>query len=674
MWWCLRGTNGISQVWNVFAPMCGIAGYYNIDRTAADPSVLKRMLDIQRHRGPDDQGMYLFSLKNRQSREVGDGRATGLDGGFEGTIGFNRLSIVDLSRLARQPMSNPEGTLLIAFNGEIYNAPDCRRELKAAGFTFRSSSDTEVILHLYEHALNQNGSGHAGFDAMLEHIEGMFAICIVDLRRGEIHLARDRFGIKPLYWTQQGQTLLFASEVKSFLMHPQFRTDINMEALDEYLAFRYCAADRFLLRGVHPLEPGHRLRLTMDGLTIQKYWEIPDVPDKVNLDKPSVIETLNGLLCRSVESHLMGDVAVGCQLSGGIDSSLLTARASRSVRPRLHTFSVILRQPAYSEERWISQVAHAVSIDSHRLLLEEPYVLDRLAPATWHLDQPLGMPNTIGDYVLAEMARDLVKVLLSGEGADELFGGYGRFHDAALRERILPWMPILGKVPRWGHRLARRLKCSRTAADAFMMSSLILSPTRLLDLRPEADLERVLDRRRTIFEQGKADHLSNCMKYDMQTYMVDLLVRQDKMSMAHSIETRVPFLDRQLVSFVRSVPAEYFVGAGILWPRGHARNTKILLKEIARRTFGETFAYRPKSGFVLPAYSYFAHPQFTEMMEDSLLPGMRRRGWIRENVVRRWWRDGGATRQGVAMMLWVPVALEVWAQLFLDRNTTPATP
>jgi len=649
----------------MIAIMCGIAGYYNIDRTAADTSVLKRMLDIQRHRGPDDQRMYLFSLKNGQSCEVGEGRAAGLDGRFEGSIGFNRLSIVDLSRQARQPMSNPEGTLLIAFNGEIYNASDCRRELKAAGFTFRSRSDTEVLLHLYE---------HAGFEAMLERIEGMFAICIVDLRRGEIHLARDRFGIKPLYWTQQGRTLLFASEVKSFLVHPQFRTDIDMEALDEYLAFRYCAADRFLLRGVHPLEPGRRLRLTMDGLTIQKYWEIPDVPDKVNLDKPSVIEMLDGLLCRSVESHLMGDVAVGCQLSGGIDSSLVAARASRLVQPQLQTFSVILRQPAYSEERWISQVAQAVSIDSHRLFLEESRVLDHFAPATWHLDQPMGMPNTIGNYLLAEMARDMVKVLLSGEGADELFGGYRRFHDAALRERILPWMPILGRVPRWGPRLARRIQCARTAADAFMMSSLILSPRRLLDLRPEADLESVLDRRQIIFDQGKADHISNCMKYDMQAYMVDLLVRQDKMSMAHSIEIRVPFLDRQLVSFVRSVPVEYFVGAGILWPREHSRNTKILLKELARRTFGEAFVYRPKSGFTLPAYRYFAHQQFTEMMENQLLPGMRRRGWLQENVVRRWWRDGGATHQEVAMMLWVPVALEVWAQLFLDRNTTPAAP
>jgi asparagine synthase (glutamine-hydrolysing) len=366
----------------------------------------------------------------------------------------------------------------------------------------------------------------------------------------------------------------------------------------------------------------------------------------------------------------MGDVAVGCQLSGGIDSSLITARASQRVQPRLHTFSVILRQLAYSEERWISQVAQAVSIDSHRFLLEEPYVLDSIVPATWHLDQPLGMPNTIGIYLLAEMAKGLVKVLLSGEGADELFGGYGRFHDAALRERILPWIPIVGKIPRWGRRMARRLKCTRTAVDAFMMSSLILSPRRLLDLRPEADLECVLDRRRTIFDRGKADHLSNCMKYDMQTYMVDLLVRQDKMSMAHSIETRVPFLDRRLVSFARSIPVEYFIGARILRPREHSRNTKILLKELSRRTFGESFAYRPKSGFNLPAHSYFAHPQFTEMMEDWLLPGMRRRGWLQEDAVRRWWRDGGTTRQGIAMMLWIPVALEVWAQLFLDRNTT----
>lgn len=318
----------------------------------------------------------------------------------------------------------------------------------------------------------------------------------------------------------------------------------------------------------------------------------------------------------------------------------------------------------------MSQVAQAVPVRRHRFLLEESYVLDHLARATWHLDEPLNVPGSLGIYLLAERARPLVTVLLSGEGADELFGGYGRFYDAAVRERLGPWMRVLGRIPGWGARLARRLKSRHSPADAFILSQAGLSPRKLMEVRPEANLERAMDVRRAVFAQGQADHLSNCLKYDMQTYMVDLLVRQDKMTMAHSIETRVPFLDRGLVSFVRSLPAEHLVRARILAARGSARNTKIVLKELARRTFDDAFVYRPKCGFLLPLSDYFAQPRFKELMEDQLLPGMQRRGWLQEKAVRRWWRDNRTTPGRGAGRLWIVIALEIWAQLFLDRSRT----
>lgn len=637
--------------------MCGITGYYNLGGASADPFVVQQMLDVQRHRGPDDQGMQLFSLRSGQSCAVRPGRAEPARRPLEGAVGCNRLAVLDLSRRARQPMSNPEGTAFIAFNGAIYNASEQRKALEAAGFVFRSRSDTEVLLHLYE---------HVGFAEMLNRIEGMFGLCIVDLRRREINLARDPFGIKPLYWVQQGQTFLFSSEVKSFLVHPEFTPEVDMEALDEYLAFRYCAGERFLLRGVRQLKPGHWLRLTPEGRQVMSYWQIPDCPDKRDIARDRAVETLDVLLADSVASRLKADVKVGCQLSGGIDSSLVTRYASGHSSAGIDTFSIIFREAAYSEEQWVTQAAAAGR--SHRFLLEETHFFDRLIPATWHLDQPLSLPNAIGLYMLAEQARPHATILLSGEGADELFGGYTRFYEAALRQRFRPWLPVLGRMPGLRRRLPHRLRGGETEADAFIKASRAFSCGRLSQLRPEMDWRQVLAPRRAIFDQGESDELSNCMKYDMQTYMVDLLVRQDKMMMAHSIETRVPFLDRRLVSFVRSLPVEHLVGSRMLTAGGPARNTKILPKELAHRTFGEAFAYRPKSGFHLPLETYFAGARFREMMEDVLLPGMKRRGWLRAQTVRDWWENRNAAPRKMASRLWIPMALEVWAQLFLDRS------
>jgi asparagine synthase (glutamine-hydrolysing) len=563
---------------------------------------------------------------------------------------------MDLSMAGHQPMVNAEETVFIAFNGEIYNAAELRRPLESGGRRFRSRTDTEVLLHLYE---------QKGMPAMLECLNGMFAICVVDLGSREIHLARDPFGIKPLYWAQQGATFLFASEVKAFLCHPAFSPQIDPGALDEYLAFRFCAGERFLLKGVHQIEPGQRLRIGLQGCQRHKYWQIPDCPREAGGSREATMDELDSRLRQSVASHLVADVKIGCQLSGGVDSTLVTLAASSQIASRLDAFSVVLPHSALSEEPWIDQVAAAIPIRCHRFPLDASYVVDHLDRVTWHLDQPVGMPGTLGIYRLAEGARSRVTVLLSGEGSDELFGGYDRFYDQAVRQRLLPWMPVLSKVPVWGRRLGRRFRVGLSAEDSFILSSAALSPRRLAELRPAADLEDILRRRRALFEGAKDDILGRCMKYDMQTYMVDLLVRQDKASMAHSIETRVPSLDRDLVTFGRSLPTDYLVKPRILRSSGHARNTKVLLKELAARTFGQDFAFRPKCGLLLPLDEYLMSPAFAERMEDQLLPGIRRRGWLEGDVVDRLWRDFQKTRRG-AGRLWQCMAIEVWAQMFLD--------
>ena len=640
--------------------MCGIAGYLNLNGASAEAAVLKRMTDIQRHRGPDDQGMRLFSLASGKSFELRDG-GTQPSEVFEGAIGFNRLSILDLSDRGHQPMLSADGSVILAFNGEVYNALSYTKELEASGFRFRSHTDTEVLLYLYE---------HYGLDGMLDRLNGMFAIVIADLRSREIHIARDHLGIKPFYWAQAGNALLFASEVKSFLPHPHFRAEIDPAHTDEYLAFRYVAGDNYLLKGVRQLQPGHHLRITRDGVSRRRYWQIPDVAQKENITDTEALDRVDHLFSASVKSQLLSDVPVGCQLSGGIDSSLVSVLARSYFDANMQTFSVVFADPAYSEAHWITQAANAAKADSHRFMFTERFFFETLGKASWHLDQPINHPNSLGIWLLAREARKLVTVLLSGEGADEIFGGYTRFYYARMRPRISPWLPLLRRLPKIGARLARHF--AGNEADSFIAASLWTRADELLELRPDAHFEHAINVRRAIFAEGKADHLSNCLKYDMQTYMVDLLVRQDKMTMAHSLENRVPFLDLNLMNCARALPAHCLVSDSIALRDTRMRATKVVLKHLARRFFDEQFVYRKKSGFSLPLTAYFAGKHFEALMEDNLLPGMKRRGIVNPDVVRRWWKTLPHMSQSASETLWIPIALELWAQQFLDHNTPPA--
>ena len=604
--------------------MCGIAGFVNLDGAPADCGVLRAMTDMIRHRGPDDRGTLCLSLR----------------GGVPDTaLGFQRLKILDLSAQGQQPMTSPDGSTALLLNGEIYNAFDYKADLERDGYRFRTGTDTEVILALYE---------REGLEPMLERLNGMFAIVIADTRCGTVHLLRDRVGVKPLYWAQCGATVLFASEAKALLGHPAFRAEIDPTEVDELLAFRYVAGETSLLKGVRHLQPGHRLSITPDGVREVCYWSIPDHSETLQLSREDAVDRLDHLLRRSVRSQLRSDVNVGCQLSGGVDSSLVTvlARAHQSGDP--NAFSIVFDQPKFSEEHWIRTAAAAAGAASHRFVFDEAGFMGALDAASWHMDQPISHPNALALWLLARRSREHATVLLSGEGADELFGGYARFVDA----------PTAANGP------------SRPGAndrvDRCIRATQFHSETRLAKLRPAADLRPAIERRRALFQAGHASHLSNWLKYEMRTHLVDVLVRQDRMMMAHGVENRVPFLDSHVIEFARALPAEHVVGPT---PTGVA-GTKIVVKELAKRRFDAAFAYRRKSAFSLPLAQYFRSGSFVALMEDRLLPGMASRGLVDVGVVRRWWRralSAPSTTEG----FWIPVALELWAQQFIDGRGLP---
>jgi asparagine synthase (glutamine-hydrolysing) len=520
-----------------------------------------------------------------------------------------------------------------------------------------------VILRLYE---------HFGLEGMLKRLNGMFAMVIVDLRSREVRLVRDQFGIKPLYWARQGKTLFFGSEVKSFQMHPGFVARLDESNVDEYLSFRYCAADRVLIKDVRQLRAGHCLSFSAEsGERICQYYSIPDPSPNTSTTHDQALDEFNERLRYSVRSQLISDVNVGCQLSGGIDSSLVTYLARDQSGDRMEGFSIIFRDSELSEEKWMLQAAIAANVNSHRFAFGDDDFVNDIEPATWHLDQPINHPNSLGIYHLAKKARPFVTVLLSGEGADELLGGYSRFYYASIRPKVKPWLPLLMRLPKVGEKFSRHFGAEFSdATDFFIGASMFQRPADLLQIRPEVNIADVLEKRRSLFEEGRGTYLSNCIKYEMQTYMVDLLVRQDKMTMASSIENRVPFLDRDLVSFVRTLPTSLLTGDR---PALYTiLNTKIILKDLARRIFDAKFVYRPKSGFTLPLFQFYQDRRFVAVMEDRLLPGMKKRGVVKADSIRNWWRNLPKLPRSTDEKLWISIAFELWAERFLDAPKAAA--
>jgi len=641
--------------------MCGFVGYFSFDAKPSSSTVLQSMMDAQKHRGPDDSGMRMFSLRNQTTYAINKSKHNpDLNEVFEGCIGFNRLSVLDLSKDGHQPMANNDETIFIAFNGEIYNAFSYKKELIQAGYKFKSKTDTEVILYLYQ---------HYGLKVMLEMLNGMFSLCIVDLNKAKIYIARDHFGIKPLYFYANDKIIMFSSEVKSFYKHPLFKAELEESNLDEYLMFRYCSGNNFLLKNVQQIKPGFLMEISSNSWEIEQYWEIPDSTIPESKSRKDHFLNLDNILTKAVETQLLSDVELGTQLSGGIDSSLITSYASKKINTELESFSIVFKDELVSEDKWISKAAAATGVHSHRYMFKANDLIKLFEKATWHLDQPLNLPNSLGIYMLAENSKELVTVLLSGEGADEVFGGYSRYYDAKLRNQVEPWMIIFKYIPWLKNRLDKKFNFNSSQDDAFIKASSVLNERDLKDLLPNSNFDRALQSRRKRLSKIQGKGVKRFLKYDMETYMVDLLVRQDKMTMAHSIENRVPYLDRELVNYARSLPEELLVSGFKL--SGVNKATKIALKEIASKYFNEDFVYRKKSGFPLPLEFFFKTPEFIAYMEEIILPGLEKRKIFNNILINDWWaksKQSNKTKQNFSKKLWVVIAFEIWAQIFIDGS------
>jgi asparagine synthase (glutamine-hydrolysing) len=548
--------------------MCGISGIFHFDRQQpVDGYALRSMRDSIRHRGPDDTGEYV------------NGRVG---------LGFNRLSIIDLSG-GHQPMCNEDGTTWIVFNGEIYNYRDLRSELASRGHKFQTSSDTETIIHAWE---------EYGEDCVLK-LRGMFAFAIWDARREVMFCARDRLGIKPFYYSADHARFAFASEIKSLIQLPGLSCEVDPAAVGEFLARRYVVAPNTMLRGVRKLEPGHAILVTADGYQVTRYWEVRFTPE-ARISEIEALKRLDHLLQQCVRMHLIADVPVGAFLSGGLDSSCVVALMAR-LGTIVKTFSIGYNS-SESELRYARIVADHFHTEHHELFLD-PFTFREVLPKiVWQMDEPVGDVAAIPLYFLAEFARRSVTVALSGEGSDEIFAGYQvytRMLDFENYNR-LPFARILGKftsrcapdnklrkyIEMLGQPLERRyggvggLFSRRQAAS--------LSPIE------ETPLDGVLDAYRRC---ERLDALDRMSYVDTTTWLPDdLLVKADRMTMANSLELRVPFLDHELVEFATSLPASLKL---------NRRRGKYLLRKWCEPVLPSTILNRPKAGFPVPVKHWF---------------------------------------------------------------------
>ncbi len=629
--------------------MCGLTGFHlRGGSTTSDAVTIQSMSQAQSHRGPDDAGHAAINCQSGRIESLKSIGAPSFRTPADLFFGFRRLSILDLSLNGHQPMASPDGQVLLMLNGEIYNAFDFVPELESKGYRFRGKSDTEVVLNLYQ---------KYGLEGMLSRLNGMFSIAIYDSRLGRLFLARDRFGIKPLYILDNEQFFAFSSELKSFGYLPGFRFSLDEKGLGEFVMFRH-NREHTLLKDIRQLPPG--TVLSYDPSTGDSRSTAYETQALANtIESP---EQFAASLQKAVETQLISDVPLGCQLSGGVDSSLVTHFAARRARADMNTVSIVFDDKRYSEEAHIDYVEQTLGVRGHRFELSPDYYIQSLDAATWHLEQPISHPNTIGVMLLSERAREFVTVLLSGEGADELLAGYSRF---------------LGLLHPWGKSLLTRLRGARDSrikelfaytdpAWRAVTATRVSLASAARQVYPGFDESAAVEPRLDIYRATGGSPLERQRRYEMAIYLPDLLLRQDKMSMAASIENRVPYLDNPLVDAAFTIAQDQLMGRG---PDG--LHGKLILKRICEKVFGRDFTYRKKQGFGIPLRQFMARASFQSELHGRILPGIEKRGVFSVEVLHRTARNIEAAEWADIELLWTMVAFESWAQQFLDASFQP---
>ncbi len=630
--------------------MCGICGKINFSNEPVNEGLLRRMTSCLSHRGPDDEGIYLKD-------NVG--------------LGHRRLSIIDLSLSAHQPMSNEDRSVWIVYNGEIYNFMELREELIKKGHSFRSRSDTETILHAYE---------EYGVEC-LKHLRGMFAFAIWDERKQTLFLARDRVGKKPLCYRHSENSFSFASEIKSILQDESFERKPDYTAIHHYLTYQDVPSPWTAFEGIKKLPPAHYLVLKNGQAEIKKYWKLSYLPKhKMNAGElqNEIIERLR----EAVRIRLISDVPLGAFLSGGIDSSAIVALMAGMMREPVKTFSIGFKEEAYNELKYARMVAERFKTD-HTEFIVEPKALDIIDKLVWHYNEPFADSSAIPTYYLSKLAREHVTVILNGDGGDENFAGYERyianelsvkiqrFFPASFAKGLLPLVMLLPHGDHPGNfswklkRFFQEYIKSAEIRNASLLSHFttemkagIYSDDFLSKASSEDSFALLFDK----YREADADiFLDKTLYADVMTYLPDdLLVKVDIASMANSLEARSPFLDHEFMEFAARIPAELKLKG---W------TTKYILKEALKGILPDEVLFRNKMGFGVPIDHWFRN-ELKEMAYDVILSERAiARGYFKKEAVKKILDEHTSGKWKWHNHIWNLLMFELWHRMFIDEKT-----
>ncbi len=625
--------------------MCGIYGYVS-SRGGIQPEILRRMGDTLRHRGPDDEGEWI-----QHSEELAV------------ALGHKRLSIIDLTSAAKQPISDEDGKIWLTYNGEIYNFRELRSELAAKGHTFKSTSDGEIIVHLYE----EMGA------ACLERLKGMFAFALWDETQQSLFLARDRIGKKPLHYAIYDGGIAFASEIKALLKHPQVVKEIDLSALNKYLTFEYVPAPATIFKSIKKLEPGHYLSYQNGKSEIKKYWDIPlaDYPIGFKTED-EYAEELRDILERAVRSRLVADVPVGVFLSGGIDSGVIAALAAKADR-RIECFSIGFDEPSFDESSHAKSIAKALGLNHRLKIFNTREMLDNLDELPNFLDEPLADASILPSYLLSKVASERLKVALSGDGGDELFAGYPTYqaHRIITYYDLLPetlknsvkalaaWLPVSHGNISTDFKIKQFLRGAGVSPEIrfFMwMGSFTESEKKGL---LSSDVRAALAHENTyedvfayIRESGLNKDLERILYLSMKLYLQDdILVKVDRAAMANGLEVRCPLLDQELVEFACRLPMQYKL---------HGLKTKYLLKKAAAGILPDSIINRKKKGFGIPISKWLTGELKSYMLDYLGEERIKRQGYFNYPYIKGLIDDHLHKRKDHRKLLWTLLIFQIW--------------
>ncbi len=629
--------------------MCGIAGFFNKKSIEYDLNTINSMVAIQNHRGPDDSGKCIFD----GNRIIPVGDRTNVNQGYIGTFGFNRLSILDLSEAGHQPMIDDEGAVAIIFNGEIYNAFDLKPELESKGYVFHSKTDTEVILNLYK---------EYGIENCLKKLNGMFALAIYDHRNGCAYLARDRFGIKPLYYAENTDFIVFASEVKAIVFSGKIRVELDKCAYMECLTYGNSYMST-LIKGVHVLQPGHYLTIKEHSVVSDTiFFDIDTFKRKRNGSYGKSKRKIISAIRQSVRRQLRSDVRLGCQLSGGVDSSTVSYFAKQDGGINLQdAVSVVVDKAGYSEEKYIDKANRKLGLEVHKVRLgtDVSQIAVTLKQLNWYLDTIPAYFNEMGIMSMAKEAKKYMTVLLSGEGADELLAGYTRL--AAIDYVIA----------------ANRIKpLIKRASQKFDLKEYVIN-NEAIDEDISKELVRDFSFEKASAGRYKAWSLisgnaeERQIKYEIIVRLQGLLNRQDKCTMANSIENRVPFLDNEFVEAAFQIPRKHLVRLmkrNIIFRKGSKIQGKYVLKDVCQDIFGHEFAFRRKGSFDIPIRDILKSMEFKDFYLREVEPIMMKHGIVKIKTIQRWLKEIDSLSEQQVNAVWRCVNLEIYISLFVDKS------